>query len=112
MNKSLMARALMGPQRGQEGTQSGRAVPEWEDTWIAPWTLPRELIGDKAYRYQGVAMHGLLGLGGALAGQPEIAIPNLGYAGYSLLSGRTSKRPNWFFAPPDEQTFKDIGVRR
>jgi hypothetical protein len=111
MASKAVTDALMSPRKGKQGTQSGRAVPEWEDTWIAPWTLPRELIGDKAYRYQGVAMHGLLGLGGALAGQPEIAIPNLGYAGYSLLSGRTSKRPNWFFAPPDEQSYHDVGDR-
>ena len=83
--------------QGQVGTQSGRAYPEWGDEQHpdAPWYLPRNLIGDTAYRYQGVVGHGLAALASPLLGPFGIpnAIGNGGYAAYSLLSGRTNKRP-------------------
>ena len=57
----------------------------------APWYLPESLVGDVPYRYQGVALHGLLGAAGLLAGQPLVAWPNLAYAGGTIAAGRTQR---------------------
>lgn len=63
----------------------------------APYYLPRELVGDWAYRNQGNILHGAIaaaslspwGAGTRLA----IAAPNIGYMLYSKLSGR--QEPGW-----------------
>jgi hypothetical protein len=55
--------------------------------------LPREMVGDTAYRYQGVGLHGGLAAASLLppfaGARAAIAVPNLAYAGWSLASGRT-----------------------
>lgn len=71
-----------------------------------PWYLPESAVGDKAYRHQGVALHGLLAALSALTGRagmkvgrsikPDIAIGgyNAGYIPYTIGTGRTAPRPD------------------
>ncbi len=55
----------------------------------APWSLPEELVGDWLYRHQGVILH--TGLAALPHNPPPIRAGNLGYALYSLLTGRTQR---------------------
>lgn len=113
--------ATMTPQNGMRGTQSGTAPAEWADTaggfgdayYLRKEPLQElfgETVGDQIYRNQGVALHGALGIA-ALPVAPALAAPNLGYAAYSYLTGRTNSRPNGFWEPVDEKTFLDTGAR-
>ena len=73
----------------EDGIRNSLAQQQWGKDM--PWYLPRELVGDTAYRYQGVALHGALA---ALAARYRQALPfwgNAGYVGYSLGSGRTQR---------------------
>jgi hypothetical protein len=113
--------ATMTPRKGMRGTQSGTAPAEWGDTaggfgdayYLRKEPLQElfgETVGDQIYRNQGVALHGALGLA-ALPFGPALAAPNLGYAAYSYLTGRTNPRPTGFWEPVDEKTFMDVGAR-
>jgi len=65
-------------------------VPKTKETDM-PYYLPRELVGDIPYRYQGVALHSLLA-----AIPPVGGLASLGNAGYALgsyLLGRTDPDP-------------------
>lgn len=98
VSQELIA-ALAGRFRHRPGEAEPSELEKATDDYLSrqkwgpdrSWYLPEHLVGDKLYRYQGVLLHsGLAGLAAAF-GQPVPAWGNLGYAAFSIGSGRTQR---------------------